>query len=67
MPKSKILIVEDDDSLGATLKERLSRESYLARLVNTVQKAYSEIQEFRPDLIILDLLPPEIHLCFRET
>lgn len=51
--------MEDDDSLGATLKERLSRESYLTRLVNTVQKAYTEIQEFRPDLIILDVGLPD--------
>jgi two-component system phosphate regulon response regulator PhoB len=55
----KLLLVEDDETLGATLDERLQREGYQVTWVTTqanAQKAFSK-NDF--DLIILDVSLPD--------
>lgn len=59
MDSAKLLLVEDDKSLGATLCERLQKEGYLTRWVRTIQDAKSEITKDSPDLMILDLGLPD--------
>ena len=55
----RLLLVEDDRSLGATLCERLSRESYEVSWVETKQRALRKLNEGLWDLIILDIGLPD--------
>jgi DNA-binding response OmpR family regulator len=55
----RLLLVEDDRSLGATLHERLLRESYDVAWVETKQQALKKLGEGLWDLIILDIGLPD--------
>lgn len=59
MKTPKLLLVEDDKSLGATLKERLQKEGYGICWVDTLGKARVEIEQNLPDLILLDIGLPD--------
>ena len=54
-----VLLVEDDRSLGATLRERLSREGYQVSWVETKQAALKKLADGLWDLIILDVSLPD--------
>ena len=54
-----ILLVEDDRSLGATLRDRLAREGYDVSWVETKQRALIKFDEGLWDLIILDVSLPD--------
>lgn len=55
----RLLLVEDDRSLGATLRERLSREHYDVSWVETRQNALKKLNEGLWDLVILDIGLPD--------
>ena len=54
-----ILLVEDDRSLGATLRDRLTREGYDVSWVETTQRALKKFGEGFWDLVILDVSLPD--------
>jgi|SRR5437588_2504445 len=54
-----ILLVEDDRSLGATLRDRLAREGYDVSLAETKQRALKKFGEAFWDLVILDVSLPD--------
>ena len=55
----RLLLVEDDRSLGATLHERLLREKYDVTWVETKQRALKKLDEGIWDLVILDIGLPD--------
>ncbi|MCB1160343.1 MAG: response regulator transcription factor [Leptospiraceae bacterium] len=55
----KLLLVEDDRSLGATLKDRLKKEGYDISWVESLENARKELQMGFPDLLILDVGLPD--------
>jgi two-component system phosphate regulon response regulator PhoB len=55
----RLLLVEDDRSLGATLCERLARENYDVSWVETSQRALKKLNEGLWDLVILDIGLPD--------
>lgn len=55
----RLLLVEDDRSLGATLHERLLREKYEVAWVETQQRALKKLEEGNWDLVILDIGLPD--------
>lgn len=55
----RLLLVEDDRSLGATLHERLLREPYDVTWVETKQRAMKKLEEGFWDLVILDIGLPD--------
>src|SRR5712691_7115901 len=55
----RLLLVEDDRSLGATLCERLQREKYDVAWVETKQRALKRLGEGLWDLVILDIGLPD--------
>ncbi|WCL50875.1 response regulator transcription factor [Leptospira sp. GIMC2001] len=57
--KEKILIVEDDITLGESLSERLTKENYQIHWVTTLNDARNSVRNFEPDLVILDLRLPD--------
>lgn len=55
----RLLLVEDDRSLGATLCERLMRENYDVTWAETKQRALKKLNEGLWDLVILDIGLPD--------
>lgn len=56
---AKLLLVEDDKSLGSTLTERLVKEGYSVQWAETLRKAREKLSDSNPDLIILDVGLPD--------
>lgn len=54
-----LLLVEDDKSLGATLQERLERESYKVQWVQSLLDAQRAVERAHFDLVILDIGLPD--------
>lgn len=59
-PKKKILLVEDDDALANVYLMRLEIEGFEMRRVANGEDALAAAQEYRPDLIILDVMMPKV-------
>lgn len=57
--KQKILIVEDEKDIRDLLAINLQRAGFETVFARDGQEAFRKIQEFRPDLILLDLMLPE--------
>jgi twitching motility two-component system response regulator PilG len=60
VPKKKILIVEDEESLLKLESILLTSKGYDVRGVPNGQAALTAIQEDFPDLVLLDIMLPEI-------
>lgn len=58
--KKKILLVEDDMALSAVYRSRLEVEGFDVREANNGEDALSATVEYRPDLILLDVMMPKI-------
>ena len=58
--RKRILLVEDDESLSAVYKSRLELEGFEVQDVNNGEKALSAAVQFKPDLILLDVMMPRI-------
>ena len=56
----RILLVEDDASLGAGLKDALGREGFVVDLVNSGRLAIAAVQAEAPDIMVLDLGLPDM-------
>jgi DNA-binding response OmpR family regulator len=56
----RILVVEDDTPTREFIVDLLSQHGYELNTADDGTQARSQVQEFRPDLVILDLLLPKI-------
>src|SRR6187397_1809146 len=56
---ARVLLIEDDPSLGQTLNERLLREKLNVRWVQTVASAEASLRDGRWDLAIVDVKLPD--------
>lgn len=54
----RILIVEDDPAIATTVEYNLAHEGFETRVTGDGRLALEILREFRPDLILLDLLLP---------
>jgi two-component system, OmpR family, response regulator RpaA len=62
MNKRKILIIDDEISLTTILKKCLERtDKYEVRIENQSTNAVTAIRDFKPDLILLDIMMPKIN------
>lgn len=57
----KILIIEDETDLGALLDYVLGREGFQATLARTGQMALGILEKSVPDLVLLDLMLPDMN------
>lgn len=55
----KLLLVEDDESLGATLQERLQKEGYTVEWARTIRDARARSEREAFGLVILDVGLPD--------
>lgn len=56
----KILLVEDDIALATVYRTRLELEGFEVKEVHDGEKALSVALEYKPDLIVLDVMMPRI-------
>ncbi len=56
----KILLVEDDDNLAAVYTTRLQAEGFDVRRVPNGEDALASAVQFKPDLILLDVMMPKV-------
>jgi two-component system OmpR family response regulator len=56
----RAVVVDDEDSLTDLLSMALRYEGWDVRIAADGQKALSTIREFRPDVIVLDVMLPDI-------
>ncbi|HET8985905.1 MAG TPA: response regulator transcription factor [Trueperaceae bacterium] len=56
----KVLIVEDESGIARTLDQYLRREGFLTELAATGRAAVSSFRHARPDLVLLDVMLPEL-------
>ncbi len=56
--RGKILVVDDDASLAEMLAIVLRNEGFEPRICSTGDRAMTVVREFRPDLVLLDLMLP---------
>jgi len=67
MPK-KVAIIEDEAELAALLEYNLSRQGLLTRVISSSKGAVEQLEAWKPDLIILDVMLPDgdgFELCRR--
>jgi len=53
--RKKILIVDDDPDIQATLKKRLNSQGFECSTANTISTGLKKLNDEAPDLVILDL------------
>ncbi|GAB2444656.1 two-component system response regulator MtrA [Nocardioides hungaricus] len=57
-PKGRILVVDDDAALAEMLTIVLRQEGFESRMVTHGDLAMDEFRDYRPDLVLLDLMLP---------
>lgn len=58
--QKKLLLVEDDDSLASVYLTRFEAEGFVVRRVPNGEDALAAALEFKPDLILLDVMMPKV-------
>jgi len=60
MAQEKILIVEDEEDVLELVKYNLEKNGYLTEIAMTGREALSKVKSGVPDLMLLDLMLPEV-------
>lgn len=58
--KGKILIIEDDRYISKMYQLKLSLEGYVVQVADNGRLGVDKVKEFMPDIILLDILMPEL-------
>ena len=58
--KQRILIVDDDENIAELISLYLMKECYETYIVNDGEEALKIFPEFKPNLVLLDLMLPGI-------
>ena len=58
--KQKILIVDDDNNIAELISLYMTKECFETKIVNDGEAALGAVEEFAPNLILLDLMLPGI-------
>lgn len=60
MGDKKILIIEDEENISYILSHYLNNEGFKTKVANSGNQGLQFVREFHPDLILLDLMLPDI-------
>ena len=58
--KQRILIVDDDDNIAELISLYLTKECYETMMVGDGEEALRVFPEFKPNLVLIDLMLPGI-------
>lgn len=58
---TKIAIVEDDAAIAQMYRMKFDAEGYIVQVANNGRLGLALIEEMRPDIILLDLMMPEMN------
>lgn len=58
--KTKILVVEDEEAIARSVEYALGREGFDAKSVGSGQGGLEQFRQWHPDLVILDLILPDM-------
>ena len=58
---NRILIVDDEPDVTELLKYKLEQDGHVCQVVNNPLSFISVAREFNPNLIILDIMMPELN------
>jgi DNA-binding response OmpR family regulator len=58
---NRILLVEDDNSLATVYVDRLEAEGFEVKRVENGEDALAAAENYQPDLVLLDVMMPEIN------
>ncbi|WP_309667722.1 response regulator [Tabrizicola sp.] len=58
--KSRVLVVEDDDNIAVALDYLITREGFVHDRVASGADALARIRKTHPDLVLLDVMLPEV-------
>jgi len=61
MAGNHILVIDDSTVISSLLDDFLSEKGFQISLAGTAEEAYARIRERIPDLIVLDLVLPDVH------
>ena len=56
---SKVLIVDDEPNIVLSLEFLMKQQGYEARVARDGDEALAEVERFRPDLVLLDVMLPK--------
>jgi DNA-binding response OmpR family regulator len=59
--EEQILVIEDDDALARLMRLQLERAAYNVTVCRDGQSGLQEVHNSKPDLILLDILLPDMH------
>jgi len=57
---NRVIIVDDDENVCEVLRRKLHEAGYHCTVANKGARAFETLKEVRPDLILLDLMMPEV-------
>jgi len=57
--RKKVLLVEDNISLGGIIKDTLEEIGYEVKFISVPEEVLNTIKEFSPDVIVLDVILPQ--------
>jgi DNA-binding response OmpR family regulator len=55
---SKVLIVDDEPNIVLSLEFLMKQQGYETRVARDGEEALAEVERFRPDLVLLDVMLP---------
>jgi DNA-binding response OmpR family regulator len=55
---SKVLIVDDEPNIVLSLEFLMKQQGYETRVARDGEEALTEVERFRPDLVLLDVMLP---------
>ena len=61
MGNKKVLIIEDEESISDLISFYLEKEGFITKVSNNGQGGIDLVEKFNPDLILLDLMLPDIN------
>lgn len=56
-----VLVIDDDEFLLLAIKKKLETSNYKVTISNNVHDAYFKLNMAKPDLIILDVIMPDLN------
>ncbi len=56
---SKVLVVDDERQIADIIKFNLEKEGYIAQTANDGQECIEKVEQWNPDLVILDIMMPK--------